>query len=328
MAWLIAAVVLVGLDSTAQGTQRPASTTLVIYAVDPVAGTAVNLSSAELYIDPWGGGETYKVQPRGSEVRIPLDVRWPCSQDSGWCSGHVLDARITLRADGYEHVRSDHFPWLRGSGDAAVVRFGGGLERRIESGKVVTLTVPFRRPTARRLRVVDSAGNAITDARIMIRELLSQTNHCGWPEGTTAFEGKADSDGRVALPPGQVEFWVRVSKPHHVVVPTPRYDLNWITGRFDALESRIVLRPMRRRPLHLEFRNSDGTPAVVDVEATGMGCGAPGLLGRSGPDGRFSLAEFYPEDVVSVFVRGNGQWRWSLDPRTEQWKGRRVITLK
>ena len=329
MGWLIAAgVLLVGFDSSGQGTQGPVPATLVIYAVDPVAGTAVNLSAAEIYVDPWGGGETYKVQPRGSEVRIPLDARWPCSQDPAWCSWHDLDARITLRADGYEHIRSDHFPWLNGSGDTTVLRFPEGLERRIEPGKVMTLTVPFRRPTARRLRVIDAAGHPITDAGIMIRELLSLSNHCGGPEGTTVFEGKTDSGGQVVLPPGQVEFWVRVLKPHHVVVPTPRYDLDWIIGRFDAPESRIVLRPMVRRALDLEFRNADGAPASVKVWAIGTGCGAAGLLGTSDVNGRLSIADFYPEEITHLYVGENGNWRWDLDPRKEQWQGRRVVTLK
>lgn len=332
MGWLIAAAVLLaGVDSHAQGTQRPAPTTLVIYAVDPVAGTAVKLSRAEVYVDVWGSGETYSLQPDGNAVRVPLQPGWQCSIDAGWCGGLFhFGGRITLRADGYEAVASDHFEWLKGPGDRTSIRFPGGRTVPIAGGRTEVVTIPLRRPIARQLRIVDRAGRPVSDAKITIRETLARTNHCGVPEGETLFEGPVGADGGVPLPEGQREFSVSVWKPHFAYVPRTPYVSDWLDGRFDSPDAVITIEKMERRTLQLEVRHSDGTPAVVRLMGSwAAGCMFSGVpIGKTDQRGRLTLEEFYPEEFSNIGVEVPGGATWLFDPRKERWSGFRVITLK
>jgi hypothetical protein len=316
---------------------------LIITAVDAETREPVPLTAVELYIDPWGGGETYQLKPHGSEVRVPVDDGWLCATHNSWCAYNgPLDARITLRAGGYEAISSDHFSWPRPGpkppapaganpnspgGAPAKIRFPGPLLRTMWPGVVQRLTVPFRRPRPRVLRIVDPAGTPIAGTPVSIRELLARTNHCGATEGTELSTASTGPGGEVPLPSGQLEFSIGIHKPHHVVHPRYRIYPTELDGRFDEPETVITLKPLTRRPLRLAFRNADGSPAQVEVKGIPRwSCsGPPWPVGKSGADGRLSVDEFYPDEFSELFV---GEGRWVLDPRKESWAGRRVVTLK
>ena len=309
--------------------QRAPSTTVVIYAVDPVSGTAVDLSGAEVYVDVWGHGEIYQLKPEGNAVRIPLHPGWQCTVDPGWCGGLFMFAgRVTIRAEGYEAVTSDHFPWLKTARDETLIRFPGGRTARITTGATEVVTIPLRRPMPRRLRLLDPAGAPVTDARVTIRELLARTNHCGVPEGEQLFHGAPAADGTVPLPQGQREYSISLWKRHHRSNPKPRE--GWIDGRFDAAETTITIEPMEKRPLELEVRHADGRPALVQVVGNwATGCMYSGVpIGKTDQMGRLTIEEFYPEEFSEVGVESVGGATWLFDPRKEKWPGRRVFYLK
>lgn len=326
---IAAAVLLSASVQSSSSAQRAPSTWLVIYGVDPVSGTAVDLAAAEIYVDVWGHGETYQLKPVGNAVRIPLDPGWQCTVDPGWCDGRFrFDARITIRGEGYEAVASDHFRWLTTARDKLQIQFPGGRTVRIVTGATQVVTIPLRRPIARRLRLVDAAGTPVTDATITIRGLLARTNHCAFPEGEQLFHGPPAADGTVPLPQGQREFSIGVRKPHHRFHPKPRH--GWIDGRFDAPETTITIEPMEKRRLELELRHADGRPALAQVVGNwAEGCMYSSVpIGETDQRGRLTTEEFYPEEFSDVGVESAAARLWLFDPRKEKWSGRRVFYLK
>jgi hypothetical protein len=323
---------MLGLASPTQ--DRPPAA-LVVRAVDAESGNPVNLSSAEIYVDVWGTGETYRLKTRGNEVDIPLGVDAPCRLDKGWCDGaFTFEGRITLRADGYEPIASDQFQWLKAGVDDTRIRFPGPVLRTIRPGTRQSLTLTFRRAGTRVLRFVNRHDRPVAGVRVTVRELLARTNHCGAPEGVTLLERTTGPSGILELPAAQTEFAVTAHKPHHVVVGARSPNGDGVDGRFESPENRIVLRPLVRRPLNLRFLKTDGSPAgEIEIFASSALCACglcDGPLGKADAAGQFVKTDFYPEEFASVYIGGPAppDRQWEIDPRKERWRGTKVVTLK
>ena len=341
------AVLLAILVAPLNSQTTPAPATLILRAVDADTGGAVVLTAAELYVDVWGGDEPVKLSVRGDEVSVQLGRDQLCVWAPVWCRDQSVTGRITVRADGYAAIASDLFPWIGSHEQGAqfgialdhptTVRFPGNGARRVRPGAVQSLTLRFRRPLARELRVVDTAGRPIPDASVTVTETHARSNHCGVPEGPRRFEGRTTVDGIVKLPGDDVEWTVSVGKQHHQFVPRrvgPGKCVTDIQGRLPAGTTTAVLRRLHRRPLDLQFRNRDGSPAVVEVNAMPGACdccgACSGPLGKTDAEGRFVKTDFYPDEWSEIFVNGAtpGERRWSIDPRRERWTGTKRVVFE
>src|SRR6187402_1137716 len=166
--------VLLAFGIAAAG-QPPPRTELLIRAVDET-GAPVRLTRADVYLGSWGGGTVAPISRNGSTVRIGLDRATACSLEPALCANHqVFSARLLLAAEGLAPISSDLFEWMKepaSPNDPAppiTIRFPGAAPLRVSAGTRRDVTLRFRRPQARTLRLVDRGSKPVADARVTVK---------------------------------------------------------------------------------------------------------------------------------------------------------------
>ena len=215
---------------------------------------------------------------------------------------------------------SEAFTWPA-NGGPIVVDFRRGRRVALASGARTTLEVAMRRPAARRVRLVDLEGRAVTGTNVEASAYWPTPNHCGFTLGkdvlvtsTTNAAGEfavPDVDGpylftlleqamRFAGGDGRVAVAVQ---PHEMV------------ATLSGSEPTLRVRRYQRIPLALTIL-SDGKPLsgatlwsdrVLDTCGTGYA-----LLATADADGRLQADDFYPELWETYWICAGGRQVWAL----------------
>jgi hypothetical protein len=326
--------------SIAGAVQSPQRTELVIRAVDET-GAPVRLTRADVYVGSWGGGTVSRLGHEGGAVRIGLDRAAACSLEPALCANHpVFSARLLLAAEGLAPISSDLFEWMKEPASPndrpppITIRFPGAAPLSVSAGTRRDVTLKFRRPQARTLRLVDRGGRPVPDARVTVKNFHADTNHMGFFEGDRLLENqRTDARGALTIPDGDVVYGIEVHKPHwEIVRPAPRTWPNQFRQRIDGPLLAVVMRRHAQRPLLLTFQRGGVTVANLDVHACVVPCGGGGCCGRLGTTGKtgdLRVNDFYPEEYDRVYVPAKNDESksiWEIDPRKPR-TGRTIVNL-
>jgi len=326
---------------TAQGDAVPhahATTSLDIEFTDE-GGGKVTPATAELLLVTWGQTATLPLplQKGSNHLQLPLDpdwlrTRWPANFGDQR-STDLEKVYLYFRADGFAPVRSEAFEWI-GSGHsyaghtvatAARIALPHGEKADIEEGKTGQLRVVFRKPQSRGLRIVDTAGKPIPGVAVQAGMFWSNTNHCAVPANENSLSRTtSDRDGRVAVPDGDFEYVLEFDKPHYLIESRNGgfFDNGtdpYLITRLDTAVTTITFRRLERKPLRLQV-TAGGVP-VAGLQIWGASahcsCGAcSGGLAVTDANGEIRVADFYPEEVGSLYIEdASGARIWQGEVR-------------
>jgi hypothetical protein len=292
---------------------RAFSTELWIQPRDE-AGRLLRLSRAEVYLDIWGHGQNVALAQSERGVKLPLDRSWPCEAWPEICDKNALwGARLILQAEGYAVVTSrtfapfgtagPHIPLAGTSGDTVTIEFEGIPAVRVKEGETKEITVPFRRPAPRVLRIVDEQGKRLAGIDIMDRLIFAQSNHCGAVEGETLIQGVTDASGEMKIPDAGGECAFEMDPRHYALQESAIAEVPIVAIRqLRAPVTIVVLRALEKKSLlQLEFTNG-GTPAAglqlmsCRDHCCGACCGT--IEGETDNNGRVLLKDYYPDEIV------------------------------
>jgi hypothetical protein len=284
-----------------------------------------------------GSGEAVPLERHAKGARLDLDRAWVCRAAPSFCAVPFLNARVILEAEGYAPVTSTEFVWLGGISSPSEkprewvsLGFQNHPPIRLTPGISRSLTIRFRRPQPRTLRIVNPDGAPLPGVSVTAFILLAQSNHMGHPEGDLVVDRKrTDAAGEVSVPDADAEFALLLYKPHYVRKAPGELAL---VRRLTLPVTTVRLRKMARRPLRLDVQR-DGVPqAGLTVEACVAACGGGPCCGRiavTDAFGRIDEREFYPEEQEVIRVLSDdGAVLWSADPRRLSYTSRLRINLE
>lgn len=270
-------------------------------------GQPAPIARARLLATAWGTVEESDLPAQGNVLRVDLDAVKPA-----WAPG-LSDAAgfLYVNADGYAPIISNPFPWLSQTVPSTLVDFRAGRAVTIGVGETRDLLVTLRRPTARRIRLVDQYGRPVAGAKIDVGINWYAPSHCGFLNGREELvEGTTNAQGRLAVPDVDtadfgLRLWARFMEFANPNRP-------WGTLVIPFTRPETTIRVRRRQPTTLTIAVVDGGTPVAGAALWGdseLGrCGAGwGTLATSDARGRIRLSQFDREEhsLYGLCYRGH-----------------------
>ncbi len=183
-------------------------------------GGKVHVSHAKLvlvvdnYVDK-------KYLPIGADggVDIPLDASW---LRANWPGGknrikNLERVYIFLKAPGYAAVCSDPIHWMGTESDGTeknvVITFPRGKTAAISKGDKFSMTVSFRKPVDRSVKVSDGKGHPLPGVLVKSFVYWSKTDKGALNGADFLGVGTSDADGKVPVIDGDFTYALQVTRP-------------------------------------------------------------------------------------------------------------------
>ena len=293
-------------------------TLLELRFVDP-NGNDVQLDKAELLLVGWGVTDRIELEPTEKGLQVNLDPEWLRprmesheSYKRDWFES-LESAYLYIQANPFASIQTLPFRWLgdsRGFSGPVKISFPGGEEAIVEKGTVGSATITLREKVQRRIRIVDPNGKPMQGVGLHANVNWSTRNHCGALVKLDSLgQFTTDDQGIVELPDGDFEYALELRGggiPGVFQNPSHTYFPDRTITRLDLVETEMVVRLYSKRDrLELVFRR-DGMPAK-NANLLGYSsycaCGACwGSAGKKIGEGRFELADYYPETYEYIFL--------------------------
>ncbi len=292
------------------------ATTLTLDFVDQ-EGSPVQVAKAELLLVAWGNTERIELDTaaHGTRLRLELEANWLSSR---W--GRLRDqfgVHIYLQAPPLAAIRSERFLWpTEGDSGPSTIIFPNGQRIVVPSGADATMSLRFRQPTVRRVRIVAPDGQPIPGLAFEASMFWSQSNHCGVLAGAEPLgTHTTDAGGWLQLPDGDFEYALEFAARAKYDYMFPDYrGIPWRkVTHLQHPATEIVAYRYKERALEVRVRRGDqGVPGVTLLTQLIHCCGAcSGPLGQSDATGRIEVQDFQPEIYSHV---------WLLEGDVERWR--------
>jgi hypothetical protein len=193
---------------------------------------------------------------------------------------------------------------------------------------VQDLYLYLRVPGERRLRFVDDDLNPVPDVWVRAYMFWSNANHCGYPWLSEMLgEGASDTEGRVAVPDGDIRYWLELEKPYYRLqgfTDTLAWDVGGSARPMVLLtylseeETVVPLHRLRRQSLEMVVQRNGHPVAGQDLcaESFDVLCNLYDYcdpIATTDANGRIFLEEFYPEQWQHIFFLGDTGLLWAAD---------------
>ncbi len=303
-------------------------------------GDRVTISGATLLLAYWGGGEQVELKAGSPELVLDLNAAWLSSHASH--PDAVEFATLLVSAKGYAPIESDPFAWLGfethegrgGKASETEIRLKDKAAN-ISLDAVASLTLTFRRPGRRTLKLVDERGHPIGGVKVSSYMFWTARSHCGWVSRDHPLgDAVSDGDGLAFVPDADVKYAFVFDKPHYVLkLPLdPAQETTLVTG-LSSDETRVQFHFRRKKALAMRVTENGRPAAGRNLRFWMAGCPG-GLCGAcDGPgatsdsNGMIRLPGFRPEEYESIYFEAtSGKRIWQADPRT--WKGTGTVDVE
>lgn len=157
-----------------------------------------------------------EISPDGVDVNMNaswLRANWPGGKNR---IKNLDRAYLYLRAEGYAPVVSSPINWMGsesgGMGKDVVVSFPGGKVALVGKGQKLSLTVNFRKPQDRFVRVSNGKGNPLSGIKVKTFIYWSKSEDGQLNGAEFLGEGISDDTGRVPVTDGDFTYAIQVSR--------------------------------------------------------------------------------------------------------------------
>ena len=279
-------------------------------------GRRVELSKAELLVHGWRTAERIDLEPSPDGLTLVLEPDWLRSRWWGFAQQEGI--YLHLHAPPFDAIRSQRFRWpvITGYGIATAIGFPGD-SRAVVKDQDVSMTLVFRPPRTRRVRLVDPAGAPLPNVP------LDAFWHWGYVSRSEMLIGRellgehvTDADGVVEVLEGGFKYALSLGEYHvfqEARYPSTAYRLiTWLTEP----TTEFVVRQFGLQPLTMRVRR-DGAPAV-GLQLRGELALCPAVAACDGPmaatddEGLIQLDDFRPDEFTQIWLvdHDNGEvWR-------------------
>ena len=293
---------------------------------------------AEVLLSWWGDTERI---PLGFEIlngravwTLPLDADWLRTMGvNGQLPDHSF---VYLQLEnGYASIRSESFGWIAREPDSktgpdnskaaseTTVDFGRGQAIRVHAGEVRELVLTPRAVVSRQLRFIDDDSRPVTDITVSAHMFWSRDNRMGILSGIQPLvEGLVpNAQGIVTVPDGDFEYAIDLDG-RHLDIDDPDAGLYLtVVTRLTTAERIIRIRRHRTHKVSLQILigNQPAQRASLTGSITRDCAGAcSGGAGVLDDQGRITIPDFYPEEMVLCLGNESGKPIWWLTPEPAQ----------
>jgi hypothetical protein len=179
-------------------------------------GQAVRVDKATLVLVAGGYVDKLPLEVSSKGLDLPLGAYW---LQTNWPGGvsrlkNMDRAYVYLAARGYASVVSNPIHWMGsesgGLDKNVVVSFPRSKIAAVSKGQKGSLTVPFRKPKERFVKLSDGKGNPIVGARVKAYVYWSKSDDGDLNGADFLNEGISDATGRVPIMDGDFTYAIRV----------------------------------------------------------------------------------------------------------------------
>ena len=293
---------------------------------------------AELLLSWWGDTEriplAFEITNGRAVWTLPLDADWLRTMG---VEGQLPDHSFVYLQfeNGYASIRSESFGWIAREPDSktgpdnskataeTTVDFGRGQAMRVRAGEVRELVLTPRAVVSRQLRFIDDDNRPVTDITVSAHMFWSRENRMGVLSGIQPLvEGLVpNAQGVVTVPDGDFEYAIDVDG-RHLDIDDPDAGL-YLTVVTRLTTAERIIRIRRHRPYKVSLQVLIGNQPAQRASLTGSvsrGCAGAcsGGAGVLDDQGRITIPDFYPEEMVLCLGNESGKPIWWLTPEPAQ----------
>ena len=303
----------------------------VVFEFRDAWGTPIVPSRCELLISGWNSPKVVPLPTDGYRLRLHLDRTWA----QGLTTGSLgTQSFLLIEAPGHAPILSEAFSWIgqaqRDEGrpptrQSAELKFPDGTRVAVERGQTEEVTLRFRHPERRFVRLISRGGEPVPDVPVRSHVFWPTPNRCGLMETREVAQGRTDSTGRIEIPDGDWLVGLKIEalgwtleSPRPQAPRTRGYPLEIVVAPA-AEEVLVYLQRKVFRPLRLEVTEW-GLPArgrVLHGNLANISCGATwGHFAKTDFRGSIARDSFCAEDYNRFwFEDSEGNVLWQADPR-------------
>ena len=188
--------------------------------------------------------------------KLPLEISdkgLDLTLDSSWLNEHwpggksriknMEQAYLYLKARGYASICSSPIHWMGTESDRmgknVVISFPRGKTLAVSKGEKVSLTVNFRKPVDRFVKVSDGKGKVLSGVRVRSYIYWSKDEDGNLNSADLLGEGISDESGRVPVIDGDFTYALKIT---HKATPGHPAENVLIIKRFENKEYPVTVR--------------------------------------------------------------------------------------
>lgn len=207
-------------------------------------GQPVQVASATLVLVSGSYVDKLPLEISTNGLDLPLDASWLRANWPGGVSRlkNMDRAYLYLKASGYASVVSNPIHWIGtetgGLGKNVVISFPRSKITAVSIGQKGSLTVSFRKPNDRFVKLSDGKGNPMAGAKVKTYVYWSKSDNGDLNGADFLGEGISDATGRVPIVDGDFTYAIQVI--HKASAGSPAENV-MIVKRFEDKEYPVTV---------------------------------------------------------------------------------------